>query len=127
MRHHMLALWLGMAVLCMRMLMPAGFMPVVDAGGVSLRVCSGMAVQPAPMAMHASAGHHDDAPEHESRPDQPCGFAGLSMPALGAADLVPVVPAQTGDPVGDAGGLIVAVPREPAHLRPPPIGPPATT
>lgn len=118
-QHRGLALWLVAAALLVRLLVPAGFMPVVSQGRVTLAPCSGV------MPAMAGMAHHDRAPaEDGARHDMPCAFAGLAAPALGAAD--PVLP------VVAAALLGTATFRDhetrpaplPPRLRPPLRGPP---
>jgi hypothetical protein len=99
--HRLLAALILTAALMVRILMPAGFMPVVEQGRITIVFCSGIAPQPAPMAMpgmahsamagmsHGAMAPH--APTSREAPggskvDAPCAFAGLAMPALSGAD-----------------------------------------
>ena len=109
--------------LCMKLIVPVGFMPQLADGGVELVMCDGMA-PPAPMAtMHGMHGHHHghDGP---TKPDAPCPFAGLAAPALGGAD-----PIQLAIALADilVAGLVAATAirlRAVGHVRPPLRGPP---
>ena len=74
--------------LVMKVLVPAGFMPVVSAGRVTIEICAGTA--PAPMSMATTMSmpgmaHHADKSGHQGR-EMPCAFSGLTAPSLAAAD-----------------------------------------
>jgi hypothetical protein len=128
----MLAAWLIALAVLMKVAVPAGYMPVVADGRVTLAICTGMAPPKAPivhsgthMAAHAMpqdhAGH--EAPE-VPRHDMPCAFAGLSAPAVAAADVLMLAAAIA---FVIASGLVRQVapctaPRR--HVRPPLRGPP---
>ncbi|SFO06409.1 hypothetical protein [Sphingomonas sp. OK281] len=93
--------WLLLVFACamlVRALIPTGWMPVADAQGFRIVLCSGtgptIPSAQAPME-HAMAGmHHRKSSEHHSQgPEHPCAFAGVTpaidMPTL-AAPLPPV-------------------------------------
>jgi len=123
-----------LAVLAMRLLIPAGHMPVVDAGRFSVVVCPD-ATDAAPMADmadgdHASASPHPDGHGKRSHGDnqgggQACAFAGLSAPLLGGVDPVLLVAA-----LAWVAAVALATPppqagRRVPYLRPPSQAPPA--
>jgi hypothetical protein len=90
MDHRALAAWVLACALAMKILVPAGFMPVVSATGVSIEICGGTA--PAQVAMATAMAmpgmaHHSDKSDHQGR-DMPCAFSGLTAPSLAAADPV---------------------------------------
>ena len=116
-KHPLLALAIGLAGLMLRLAVPAGFMPVLHHGQLSLTICSGGGT--------AAAG-----PAHGMRsPDQPkadgsCAFADLALPLVGGAD-----PVQLGAAllfIMAAALFFAAVPPPSAglRLRPPLRGPP---
>lgn len=120
-----IAATLLVAALLLRVLVPAGFMPMAGTHGVVLTLCSGYA----PVAHHATGMHHagahhadphDEAPAYESR----CAFADLALPVIGGA--APVLLAAS---IAFVMALAlqrarVMPPGAPAHLRPPLRGPP---
>lgn len=125
--HRLLAGWLFAAALLMRVLVPSGFMPVATADGFRIVVCTGVAVQPeVAAASHAAMPgmtHHDSTPDAPGH-DMPCGFAGLSMPSLGATDpvlLALAIAFVLAVVFGAAPPVLVA---RPTGLRPPLRGPP---
>ena len=116
------------AALAMKVLIPAGFMPVAGKGGIiTVQICSG--TQDGPMTMETSmpgmpvehGGHHEP-----SKTETPCTFAGLAMPMLSGADplllalaiaFVMALASCVASPVPPARAL---------YLRPPLRGPPIT-
>jgi hypothetical protein len=109
------------AALVLRLLVPAGFMPTVSDGRVTLMLCSG--TQPAqPMAAMPGMAHHES--EGGSMAGSPCAYADLALPVLGAADVALLV-AALAFVMALALRRIVPLPlRAPARLRPPLRGPP---
>lgn len=81
-------------VLLARLAVPAGWMPVVDATGTHLAICTGMgplderapAMATPGMGQHHAPGHHEQGPEKQS-----CPFVGLASaliePALPTFDV----------------------------------------
>lgn len=127
-RHHrLLAVWLILAALLMKMLVPTGYMASPSAGSITIELCSGFGPQKMVAAMPGMA-HHQEAPEGgHGKAEQPCAFAGLSVPSLAATD--PVILAL-------AIAFIVAMAfravaarfvMAPAFLRPPLRGPPTAS
>lgn len=110
----------------MKLVVPAGFMPVFSGGGVTIEICTGVGPRTVtmPMAMPGMPDHGQGKSDHVK--EMPCGFGGLAFPALAAAD--PIVLALA------IAFLIAtvfrAVHRDVAlaaeHLRPPLRGPPLT-
>lgn len=88
--------WLIAAALLLRLVMPGGWMLAADHGRWSIVPCAGImpvAPDPAMPSMHAMSSGHDrgqrhDGGGHGSRAEQPCAFAGLSLPGLATADPV---------------------------------------
>jgi hypothetical protein len=122
------ALALLACALALRFLVPTGWMPVSDARGFHLTLCSGSGpVEMPAMAMmhHAMAGMDHHGPQHEQdTQDHSCPFAGLSLalaePALPVVAAWPAIEAAT-LPVRP---FAVAIGRGLAAPPPPPTGPP---
>jgi hypothetical protein len=112
--------WLAALLLAAAMLLrlvPAGYMPVVAGGGITVALCPGYA----PAKPMAGMAHHGS--EHPE-PPSPCAFADLALPALGGADPLQLAAAMLH---AFAAALVLAAllpPRPRAHLRPPLRGPP---
>lgn len=79
-----------------RVAIPAGYMPTIENGRMVITLCSGQG--PMRMALPDTGALHDvtamdaaakhvpgQAPDGHGK-DAPCGFAGLSLPSLAAAD-----------------------------------------
>lgn len=133
-RHRALAAWLVAAALVMKLLVPAGFMPMLSGAGLSLTLCSGYAQPPAAAGAHGMGAHYGagmdhgaghDKGEHGGKAEMPCAFSGLANPSLAAVDPVLLVAAIAFiiETVFRAG--VAVRPRRPAYLRPPLRGPPA--
>ena len=115
--------WLA-AALALKLVVPAGFMPMGGEHRLAVTICTGMGpvettiVVPGKNAPHAPVGHEGSGP---------CAFAGLSAPAL--AELPAVLPTTASTPRRD--WTIAAAVRGPpaldTHLRPPSTGPPTTS
>ncbi len=91
--------WLLLLFACamlVRALIPTGWMPIADAQGFRILLCSGtgpaMPTAKAPMD-HAMAGmHHEKSSEHHSQgPEHPCAFAGVT-PAIDSPTLAAPLP-----------------------------------
>jgi len=93
-RGRRLTAWLLPALL-LRSLIPLGFMPMADAGRLSIRLCPGEGAMPAAMAAaHLQHLHHSGHPgaPHSGSHQAPCLFAASATPALACACVAPPVP-----------------------------------
>lgn len=117
----------------LKLLVPTGYMIASDHGRLSITICSGMATQPAAMAMpgmdHAMAMAHGAMPDPDkstghAKPEMPCAFAGLSAHILGAVDIVMLVTALAAVAIMALRSVPGVAPRAAPHLRPPLRGPP---
>jgi len=112
--------------LAMKILVPAGFMPVVSEGRVTIEICGGIVpVQKvmAPMMTMPGMAHHSGKSDHQER-EIPCAFSGLTAPSLAAVDPV-LLAIAIAFIVGLVFGVRTAVPiAAQAYLRPPLRGPP---
>ncbi|MDD1450437.1 hypothetical protein NHF48_004585 [Sphingomonas sp. H160509] len=118
----------------MKILVPAGFMPVVSGGRVTIEICGGIAPAQTVMApMTAMAmtmtmtmpgmAHHSGKSDHQER-EMPCAFSGLTAPSLAAVDPV-LLAIAIAFIVGLVRHVRTAVPiAAQAYLRPPLRGPP---
>lgn len=107
----------------MRIVVPAGYMPVFSASAVTFELCSGHG--PMTMVMPGMGDHHDQKGGHD-KSEMPCGFSALATPSLAGA--APILLAL-------AIAFIVAIVSRsvargriapPSYLRPPLRAPPAT-
>ena len=147
--HRLCAAWVIGATLLMKLLVPAGFMPVVANGTIGMVFCGGVASAPKAVTMGVAAGvtmtaampgmthdqdsvgashgsGHQEGSEHQGK-EMPCAFAGLSAPSLAAADplLLALAIAFIIAVVFRRGTASIIRPR--AFLRPPLRGPPLRT
>jgi hypothetical protein len=130
--HRQLAAWVLACALVMKILVPAGFMPVVSGGHVTIEICGGIAPAQtvmAPMTAMAMAitmpgmAHHSGKSDHQER-EMPCAFSGLSAPSLAAVDPV-LLAIAIAFIVGLVRHVRTAVPiAAQPYLRPPLRGPP---
>ena len=109
----------------LRLAVPAGFMPVLHHGQLSLTICSGYgtaAVQAARTASPLSGTEHHD--EGKPQADGSCAFADLALPLIGGADPLQLAAAFLF--ILAAALFFAAVPprRAGLRLRPPLRGPP---
>jgi hypothetical protein len=123
-RHASLAWLMVTLALAMKLLVPAGFMPVLGANGVSIVICSGSGPMSMTMAMPGMAGAHGGDHDAPAKHDAPCAFSGLAAPSLGGADAIQLSIALT--EIVALGILFTPIARRPiwAFLRPPLRGPP---
>ncbi len=114
-KHPLLAVTIALATLALRLAVPAGYMPAVDHGRLTLAPCSGSG----PVA--AGIGHHE---EGEPKAESACAFADLALPVIGGADSVQLTAALLF--IVATGLFLAAVPPTgvPLRLRPPLRGPP---
>ncbi len=128
MKHRAAALVVVACALLARLLVPAGFMPMVEHGTISIVICTGYGPQTVQMDMPGmempGAGHKPGGGHHD-KTESPCPFAGLSAPALSGADPILLAAAVR--------FVMLRVARRPVQprvtanyrLRPPLRGPPA--
>lgn len=124
-KHPLLVVAIGLSALMLRLAVPAGFMPVLDHGQLSLSICSSYgttAAQPAQAAPAARGlDHHDD---RKPKADGSCAFADLSLSAIGGAGEAQIAAALL---FIVAAALFLGAllpPRAALRLRPPLRGPP---
>ncbi|MGA9582765.1 MAG: hypothetical protein WBR13_12440 [Allosphingosinicella sp.] len=124
-KHPLLAVAIGLAGLILRLAVPAGFMPVLNHGQLSLAICSGSTAA-------AQSAHRTISPlpatEHHDRTglaaDGSCAFADLAVPLTGGADSVRLTAALLFIIAAALFFGTVSPPRAALRLRPPLRGPP---
>lgn len=99
-RNSVLAAWLLAFALLVRVLVPAGYMPMATGTGIAVMLCPGSAPLSKPLtaaltgdrhgahAGNAHADHHrpNEQQDYPATGGTPCAFAGLTAPSLGGAD-----------------------------------------
>ncbi len=122
-RHRLLAVWLVAAALCLRMVMPAGFMVAPEAKVLTIRICvdslghDGIAQIAVPMK--STAGKTGGAAKGE------CAFSSLSMASTAGADSSLLALALAYIVLLGFASAPAPRPRRLSRLRPPLRGPPA--
>ncbi|MDX3911249.1 MAG: hypothetical protein QHC67_15735 [Sphingobium sp.] len=110
--------------LALKLVVSAGYMPVISGGQFIVSICSGTG--PVTMVMTIpGTGQEKKGGEQPGKAEQPCAFASLSAPLLAAADPLLLASAIL---FVLALGLRVVVPLAtvaPPYLRPPLRGPPS--
>jgi hypothetical protein len=117
----------ALVALAARLLVPAGWMPVAGAAGVTLGLCDGGMAGGLPMAMQPDDQHRHRAGlpmHHQGAPDHPCAFAGAAasadLPVLAPVALLStagvVIAAETARAIVPGRGL--AAPPPPSHAPP---------
>lgn len=123
-RHRALAAWLIAAALLMKVLVPAGYMPVVSAGSITIELCSGFGPEKMMMAMPGMDDHHGQQ-DHSGKGDMPCGFSGHAPPSLSTADPILLALAIVFVIATVFRIATTSAARAPAFLRPQLRGPPS--
>ncbi|SFR76275.1 DUF2946 family protein [Sphingomonas jatrophae] len=123
-RHRALAAALFACAMLLRLLVPVGYMPVVSGGTIRLELCAGVMPVKAEPVMHGMH-HGKQTPGEHPKAEQPCAFAGLSMPSLGAADPLLLAAALLFAFLIALRPASAPAPRLRARLRPPLRAPPA--
>ena len=121
----MLALAVLACALALRMLVPQGWMPVSDAHGFRITMCSGtgpmdMTMAMPGMAMHGKSDHGPQQPMQE----HPCTFAHLGMALAEPPSLTLALPPFAQAEALALKSLTVAIGRGLAAPPPPSTGPP---
>lgn len=128
-RHISVAALLAFALI-VKLLVPAGWMPVFGTRGVTLEMCSSYGPPPPALAKamaqaaHRMAGHDKHKQHDKQAHDQPCAYAGLSFAALDAEAPTPLVAVPVTQALPPA-PFTVAIGRGLAAPPPPSTGPPA--
>lgn len=122
-RHRRLAAWLIVAALCMKILVPQGFMPVVADGALTIQICPGKRGLATARMDHGSG--HGETKKQDQGAELPCAFAGLSAPSLAAIDpiLLAIAVAAIAATVFRLPDRVIG--QRAAYFRPPPRAPPA--
>lgn len=82
--HRWLAIWLVTLALCMKVVMPSGFMLGAAGKSLSITICDGRGLEQARQISLPEPGAHHQPAEQRGAPDA-CPYAGLGMAALSGA------------------------------------------
>lgn len=123
----MTAWWLA-AVLLIKLLVPAGYMPMADQGSLRIELCTGYGPErPVAMPAHHGGMQHGAAPHdggQHGKTQPPCDFSVLGAPGLAGNDMPMLAEPSRFDtqpPVALPARFALSFP---AYLRPPSRGPP---
>lgn len=125
--HPRAATWLLAATLLMKLLVPAGFMPVAEAGTIRIELCSGYGPMTASMPMSAAMPMQMPMGEHHSdhdKPQPPCEFSMLGAAGLTGDDALPIAEPLLFPPLPPSAFEAAILSLRQPHLRPPTRGPP---
>jgi hypothetical protein len=121
------------AALLFKLLVPTGYMVGGDHGRIAVTVCTGLSSPTTTIeiprwsgdiaALHGPTSDHGSTKDH-GKTEMPCGYAGLSAKALGAADPVLLLVALAIVAAMALRPISRPAPHSAAHLRPPLRGPP---
>ena len=130
-RHRMLALAVLACAMALRLLVPEGWMPVADAQGFRITLCTGIGPMDMTTAMPGMAMKHGAMkPGKADQGQQPMQEHACTFAHLGLAFAGPLLPALTLPPPARAEAfsarpLAIAIGRGLAAPPPPATGPPA--
>lgn len=118
--HFAIAAIIVTMALIVRIVVPAGFMPMMDGGSFTITLCDGIGPAVMDMAMPGMKHHGDDAHRMQGR----CAYSDLAVPAIAGADPIQIAAAIAFILLA----AFFAVPafdlRRARHVRPPQRGPP---
>ena len=114
-----LALWLVVAALFVRAVVPAGYMVDANSTTLSFTICSD--------ASGDMVTHDVTVPDDgKAKADSPCAFSGLAHAALGGVDAPLLAIALLFILAVGFAPIVAPILQRGTYLRPPPQGPPAT-
>lgn len=123
-RHRLLALWLVLGALCLRMVVPAGFMVAPESKVLTIRICVDSldhdAIARIAIPVKGTTSKTGSAAKSE------CAFSSLGMAATGGADAVQLALALAFILLLGFSPTPAPRPRRLSRLRPPLRGPPLT-
>jgi hypothetical protein len=123
-RYRLLFAWLIAAAFAMKLVIPAGFMPVMSAHSITIELCDGYG---APMLMTSDMTDGHDGHHKPDKAQAPCSFTMLSAPTLAATDLILLAAAILFVMVQGTRRVSLPIMMAGRLLRPPLRGPPTFT
>lgn len=121
-RHRSLAALLLALALCVKAIVPAGFMPGSDERFITVSVCTD--ASGGLMTRQIAIPGKGDAAQDHARSKGECAFAGLAMAVIGGADVVLLATALAFILALGFAERPVLAQRDASRLRPPLRGPP---
>lgn len=126
-RHRTLAILLVIAALCMKVILPTGFMIGQNSKVLTVQLCDdGLGHSLTKQISIPMNGEPSDSSDKHGKADGACPFSVLSMATLSAADTALLAVALAFILALAFAPTQVAHPKRVFHLRPPLRGPPAT-
>jgi hypothetical protein len=122
--HRRLAVLLIAAALCMKALIPEGYMLGGDTRVLTVQICADSLGYIVTKQIIVGQGGHSSTAD-KAKADSPCAFTALTHGALGGADAVQLALALLFILTLAFAPLLPARAKRIAHLRPPLRGPPA--
>ncbi len=83
-----LAIWLVVLALCMKIMVPSGFMVGASAKSLSIIICDGRGMEQTKQISVPQPGHAQDAPGEQGKASDACPYAALGMAGLAGAPAV---------------------------------------
>lgn len=123
-RHRGLALWLAAVALLMKVMVPAGYMPSIGGGSVTITLCTGEGVKAVAVALPGAPAERSDGAKKQQQGTSPCAFTSLWSPASGAIDAALLAIAIAFIMAFGVRPVVQRIVATPAFLRPPLRGPP---
>jgi len=121
-RHRTLAALLLALALCVKAIVPAGYMPGGGARFITVSICAD--ASGGEVTRQIAIPARGDAAQDHARAKGECAFAGLAMAALGGADMALLAAALAFILALGFAEHAVPAPRDASRLRPPLRGPP---
>ena len=123
-RNRALALWIVACALMLRIVVPAGWMPMTGADGLTrIQLCTGQGMVEA-FVDRTTGAIHEKAPAKPGKTGQPCAFAGLAFAFDAPALPLLAAPARIAA-IGAVAHVFAIIPGRGLAAPPPPAtGPP---
>ena len=122
--HRRWALWLIAAALCMKVLVPAGYMVGEDSRMLTIRICADASGHDVLRQIALPAAEHKAPGSDKARADSVCPFSALGHGAIGGTDPILLALAILFLLALGFAPASAPAPRRIAYLRPPLRGPP---
>jgi hypothetical protein len=123
--HRWLAIWLVALALCMKIMVPSGFMVGMGAESLSITICDGRGPEQTRQINLPQSGHSHDNPAEQGKMSDACPYAALGMAALSGTPAMLLVVALAFIMARGTWPPVVPQPALRFFLRPPLRGPPA--
>ncbi len=123
--HRCLAVWLVALALCMKIMVPSGFMVGAAGKSLSITICDGRGLEQTKQIVLLQAGHGRDIPDDHGKAFDPCPYAALGMAALSGTPAMLLAVALAFIVMRAVWPTVAPQPAPRSFLRPPLRAPPA--